>query len=112
MRRRASLVREDPSLGCVTRLGSELNVRSVPGSTYASFQDLALELIADLVREGQRGHEFRTGLDPEAAARAIFAAILGLDAMSLLMSGGADLEERSEEVVDLILRGLIERRYE
>jgi len=109
MRRRAGLVREDPSLGCVTRLGSELNVRSAPGSTYASFQDLALQLIADLIREGQRGHDFRTDLDPEAAARAIFATILGLDALSLLMSGGADLEERSEEVVDLVLRGLLAR---
>ncbi|HZD71660.1 MAG TPA: TetR family transcriptional regulator, partial [Actinomycetes bacterium] len=37
LRRRAALIREDPSLGCVTRLGSDLNVRSEPGSTYASF---------------------------------------------------------------------------
>ena len=109
LRRRSALIREDPSLGCVTRLGSELNVRSAPGSTYASFQDLALELITDLIREGQRGHEFRSDLDPEAAARAIIAAILGLDVLSQLMSGGADLEVRTEEVIDVILGGLLAR---
>lgn len=109
LRRRASLIREDPSLGCVTRLGSELNVRSESGSTYASFQDVALKLIAGLVGEGQRRGEFRADLDPEVIAQAIFAGIVGIDVLSSLMSGGQDLEERSEGLIDLILLGLLER---
>lgn len=104
--RRARLIREDPSLGCVTRLGSDLNVRSAPGSTYGGFQQLALDLIAGVVRDGQARGEFRAGLDPDGAARAVFAAIVGMDTLSLLLSGGTDLEERSEELVELILPGL------
>jgi AcrR family transcriptional regulator len=109
LERRTRLIREDPSLGCVTRLGSELNVRSGPGSTYASFQDLALTLIADFIRDGQRSDEFRADLDPDAAARAIFASIVGIDVLSLLISGGSDLEARTDELTDLILRGLVQR---
>ncbi len=107
LRRRARLLREDASLACVTRLGSELNVRSGPGSAYASFQDLALGLIADLVREGQARREFRADLDPEGAARAIFASIVGIDVLALLSSGGKDLEDRSDELIELILPGLV-----
>jgi hypothetical protein len=105
--RRAQLIRADPSLGCVTRLGSDLNVRSGPGSTYGGFQQLALDLIAGLVSDGQRRGEFRTGLDPDGVARAVFAAIVGMDTLSLLLSGGSDLEERSQELVELILPGLL-----
>jgi len=107
LRRRARLIGEDPSLGCVTRLGSELNVRSAPGSDYTGFQKLALGLIADLVREGQARREFRADLDPEAAARVVFAAIVGMDVLSLLFSEGKDLERRSDEFVELILVGLL-----
>ena len=108
LRRRAELIREDPSLACVTRLGAELNVRSGPGSTYASFQDLGMAPIAELVRHGQRSQEFRGDLDPEAAAATIFAALVGMDVMSLLMSGGGDLERRTEDLIDLILHGLLD----
>lgn len=105
--RRAELIHDDPSLGCVTRLGSELNVRSAPGSTYGGFQQLALDLIAELIRDGQARGEFRPGLDPGGTARAVFAAVVGMDVLSLLFSGGTDLKERSEELADLILPGLM-----
>jgi TetR/AcrR family transcriptional repressor of nem operon len=106
LRRRAQLLRDNPSLGCVARLGSELNVRSEPGSAYASFQDVALELIAGIVDHGRRTREFRADLDPEATARAIFAWILGLDTLSLLSSRGRDLASRSEEALALLLPAL------
>jgi AcrR family transcriptional regulator len=109
LRRRAQLILEDPALGCVTRLGSELNMRSSPESAYASYHDVALGMIADLVADGQRAGEFRADLRSEAAARAIFAAIVGIDSLSLLSSGGKDLEARSDELADLVLHGLLER---
>jgi AcrR family transcriptional regulator len=108
-RRRAQLILEDPALGCVTRLGSELNLRSSAESAYASFHDLALGMIAGVVSDGQRAGEFRADLRPEAAARAIFAAIVGIDSLSLLSSAGKDLEARSDEMADLVLHGLLER---
>ncbi len=107
-RRRAQLLREEPGLGCVTRLGSELNVRSSPGSTYAGFLDLALEGIAGIVREGQASGEFRADLDPDAMARVIFASVVGMDTLSLLFSGGEDLEERSEELLRVIQAALLD----
>jgi AcrR family transcriptional regulator len=106
MVRRAQLVRDDPSLRCVIRLGSELNVRSGSGSQYASFHDLAVDLIADLVAQGQRAGEFRRELDPGATARAIFAWIVGVDTLSLLASHGQDLEDRTAAVLDLLVPAL------
>jgi AcrR family transcriptional regulator len=106
MLRRAQLVRDDPSLRCVIRLGSELNVRSGSESEYASFHDLAVDLIADLVAQGQQAREFRGELDPQATARAIFAWIVGLDTLSLLASDGKDLKERTSEVLALLVPAL------
>ena len=108
LRRRAQLIREDPALLCVSRLGTELTARSSPGSVYASYHDLALGVLAELVADGQRGGAFRSDLRPEAAARAIFGAMVGMDSLSLLSSGGMDLEDRSEELVDLLLNGLVQ----
>ena len=109
MRRRAQLIREDPALLCVSRLGTDLTARSTPGSEYASYHDLALGLLADLVADGQRTGQFRADIRPVAAARAIFAAMVGMDALSLLSSGGKDLEDRSDELLDLLLEGLLKR---
>jgi AcrR family transcriptional regulator len=106
VKRRAQLLAEDLSLRCVTRLGSELNVRSGPGSEYASFQDLGIELIADLVEDGQRAGEFRSNLEPQAVARTLFAWIVGIDTLSQLFSDGKDLQERSEEMLTLLLPAL------
>lgn len=109
MRRRAQLIRQDPALRCVTRLGSELNLRSSSESIYASYHQLVLDTIADLVRHGQRAGAIRADVRPEAAARAIFAGIVGIDELSLLSSGGKDLEDRTDELTDLLLHGLLER---
>lgn len=105
-RRRNRLLAEDPSLGCVTRLGGELNTRSSPGSAFAAFHQAPIEMMAGFVRQGQEAGEFRSDLDAHAMARAIFAWVVGMDTLSLLSTGGKDLEERSEEVLALLLPGL------
>lgn len=109
LRRRAQLLREDPSLGCVTRLGSYFNERSAPGSVYASYLDERVAAIAGLVAEGQREGQFRADLDARGAARAIFASVIGVDTLSHLSSGGKDLEARTDELIDVLSNGLIER---
>jgi AcrR family transcriptional regulator len=106
LRRRAELVREDPSLHCVIRLGGELTARSGSGSEFASFQQLATGTIADLIRQGIRSGEFSRGLDPQATARAVFAWIVGMDSLSLLESAGKDLTQRTEEVLALLIPAL------
>jgi len=109
LRRRAQLVAGDPSLRCVIRLGSDLSARSGPDSEYASFQDLAVEGIADLIGRGIRSGEFGDQLEPRAAARAIFAWIVGMDSLSLLASDAKDLPERTEEVLELLIPALTAR---
>ena len=105
-RRRNRLLAKDPSLACVTRLGGELNTRSSPGSAFASSHEAPIAMLAGLVRRGQEVGEFRSDLDAGAAARAIFAWVVGTDTLSMLSTGGKDLEERSEEVLALLLAGL------
>lgn len=106
LRRRARLIVEDPTMHCVVRLGADLSVRSGPGSEYASFQKLAEQSIAELVGRGVRSGEFGAQVDPETVARAIFAWIVGMDSLSLLDSNGKDLEERTEEVLALLIPAL------
>lgn len=106
LRRRAELVREDPSLHCVIRLGGELTARSGPGSEFASFQQLATGTIADLIRRGIGSGEFSRGLDPAATARAVYAWIVGMDSLSLLDSAGKDLAQRTEEILALLIPAL------
>ena len=109
-RKRAQLVRDDPSFRCITRLGSQFNERSTPGSVYASFLDAGRGAVAALVADGQRRGEFRGDLDPEAAGRTIFAAVVGVDTLSHLSSRGKDFEDRIEELIDVLLHGLLERK--
>lgn len=106
LQRRSQLIRDDPTLLCVSRLGTELTARSAPGSVYASYHDLALGVIAGLVAEGQRTGQLRSDISPEAVARVIFGAMVGMDALSLLSSGGKDLEDRSADMTQLLLHGL------
>src|SRR5829696_5646617 len=103
---RARLLRENPSLRVVARLGSELNMRSGPGSDYAAFQGLALDLLRDLVEDGQRSGEFRPTIDPQHAASTIFALIVGLDTLSLLDSRGDDIVHRTDAALDLVMPAL------
>jgi len=94
---------------CVVRLGADLSVRSGPGSEYASYQALGIQSIAELIERGVHSGEFGAQLDPPSTARAIFAWIVGMDSLSLLDSGGKDLEERTEEVLDLLIPALAAR---
>ncbi|MGH3444706.1 MAG: TetR family transcriptional regulator [Nocardioidaceae bacterium] len=107
LRRRNKLIAEDPSFACVTRLGNEMTARSAPGSPYATSQEEAIRLIAGIVEAGQRRHDFRPGLDPQSTARSIFAWVTGIDALSLSTSGGEDLQQRSEEMLALLLPAML-----
>lgn len=103
---RARLLREDPSLRIVARLGAELNVRSGPESEYATFQHVALDFLQGLIEDGQRSGEFRTELDAGHAARTLFALIVGLDTLSLLDSSGEDITERTDAALELVIPAL------
>jgi len=106
LRARVRVLREDPALGCVLRLGSELGATAGPGSEFASFQESTIEYVSDLVRRGQSEGVFRTDLEPRATGEGIFAAMVGADRVSRLLSGRSDLERRTEKLLDLLVNGL------
>ena len=106
LRVRARLYADDPSLRCILRLGAELGATAGPGSEFAGYQDLAIETFAGIVRRGQEEGSMRTEVDPRSAGEAIFAAIVGADRLSRMLTGGADLEQRGQQLVDLLVHGL------
>ena len=106
LRRRAELLAADPSLRCVTRLGGDLMTRYGPGSEFEEFQELALDLIGGLLARGQREGGIRRDLPPRQTAETIFAAIIGIDQLSQLMSRGEDLPRRTGELLDLLIPAL------
>lgn len=106
VRTRARIYAEDPSMRAVLRLGAELGATAGPGSEFARFQELTVETFADIVRRGQRQGVIRAGLDPRATGEALLGALIGTDRMSRLLSGGSDLEARSERLLELLVAGL------
>lgn len=106
LRARVRVLRDDPSFGCVLRLGAELGATAAPGSAFASFNELTIGTFADLVRRGQSEGIVRPGIDARAAGETIFAAMVGVDRVSRLLSGRTDLERRTEDLLDIIVDGL------
>jgi len=106
LRLRARLYAEDPSARCILRLGSELGAKAGPDSEFARFQELTIETFAGIVRRGQADGTMRADVDPRKAGEAIFAAMIGADRVSRILSGGADLEQRGQELVELLVHGL------
>jgi TetR/AcrR family transcriptional repressor of nem operon len=106
LRTRAGLYTEDPSARCVLRLGAELGATAGPDSEFARFQDLTIETFARIVSRGQTEGTMRIDIDPRKAGEAIFAAMIGADRVSRLLSGGADIEQRAQELADLLAHGL------
>jgi AcrR family transcriptional regulator len=94
LRTRAGLYTEDPSARCVLRLGAELGATAGP------------ETFARIVSRGQTEGTMRIDIDPRKAGEAIFAAMIGADRVSRLLSGGADIEQRAQELADLLAHGL------
>lgn len=106
LRARVELLRQDPSAACVLRLGAELGATAGPGSEFARFQEVTIDTFTDIVRRGQDEGSIRAELDPRATGEAIFAAMVGTDRVSRLLSGRADLERRTDDMLDLLTRGL------
>ncbi len=106
VRVRAALLQEDRSLHCVLTLGAELGAQSGPDSEYSSYQETAIELLQALVTRGQAEGVFRDDVDPRRTAETIFATIVGIDLISDLLARGADLVQRSEDLLQLLRRAL------
>lgn len=107
LRRRAQLLVSEPSLGCFLRLASELGVRFGQGSEFAQSYAVPVAVMTELVARGQSEGVFRSELDPRAAGETIMATLLGTDELSKVTAGGADLPQRTETWLAVLLVGLI-----
>lgn len=103
---RARILTSEPSLGSFLRLASDLVARSGPGSEFAQSYELPITTFAELIRRGQAEGVFKPQIDPRAAAEAVFAASLGTDELAKVQSGGADLEQRTQRWLGILLAGL------
>jgi len=106
LRARARLLRDEPAFRGFLRLASDLGVVYGPGSEYARSYGVATTVFADLVERGQKEGILRADLKPWEAGEGIFAILLGADELSKMLSGGADLVERTEKLLDLIIASL------
>ncbi|KAA0235739.1 MAG: hypothetical protein JJLCMIEE_02067 [Acidimicrobiales bacterium] len=111
LRARVRLLDQDPSLRCVLTLGQDLRGEAEPGDQYAGFQELALGVFADLLAEGRADGSVRPDVEPTRDAWMAFAALIGMDALSGLMTDGKDLEERNEDLIDFLRRAVDPSRY-
>ena len=79
------------------------------GSTRETFE-VAVQTVADIIRQGQAGGELRIDLDPVVAAAGVLGALeLSVSGMvvGLVPAGSEQQVDRAKRVVsDLVLRGL------
>lgn len=96
----------DRSLRCLPRLSTDF-ARDPELSTHvAELHGTAIRFLSGLLREAGRAGELRPEVDPDVAARTIFAALVGIDEVSERETGGRDLMERGHELFGLLRHAL------
>ncbi|WP_345961656.1 ScbR family autoregulator-binding transcription factor [Streptomyces sp. BRB040] len=97
--------RRDPVVQAGARLQLERSLIGAPlPAPYVGWTQLITELLVDARAAG----ELRTGVAPEEAARLVVASFFGMQHISDVLHGRADLAERWAEVRRMILSALRE----
>jgi AcrR family transcriptional regulator len=99
---RAQLFVADRSLLCLPRLSTDFSRDPALAEHVAEMHGNAIRFIAGLLQEAERAGELNPAVDADAAARALFAALVGLGEVSERESQGRDLLERSREFWNLL----------
>lgn len=107
---RARAFATDRSLRCLPRLSTDLSRDPKLASFVAQLHANAIEPFAQLLREAKQAGELREAVDPDAAARTIFATIVGVDEVSERESRGKDLIDRSREFWGLLRLALARQK--
>lgn len=107
---RAKAFATDRSLRCLPRLSTDFSRDPQLATSVAELHANAVEPFARLLREAKRSGELREEVDPDAAARTIFATIVGLDEVSERESRGKDLIDRSRDFWTLLRLALAKAR--
>jgi len=103
----ASLVIENPSLSHVFQVELRQSGTFMKQYKPVKFQEF-LEILADIVRDGQKSGEFKTGIAPGVLKRAVFGA-LDETALNWILKGRKyDLAESANQLAQLFLSGILE----
>ncbi|MFE9676990.1 ScbR family autoregulator-binding transcription factor [Streptomyces sp. NPDC006259] len=99
----ASAFHQDPIVQAGARLQLERSLIGAPlPAPYVGWTQLITELLADARAAGQ----LREGVTPEEAARLIVASFFGMQHISDVLNGRADLPERWAELRKLLLSAI------
>jgi hypothetical protein len=99
---RAQVFMEDRSLQCLPRLSTDFSRDPALAEHVEDMHGSAIRFISGLLREAERAGELNPEVEPDAAARVIFAAMVGIGEVSERESQGRDLMERSREFWSLV----------
>ena len=100
-----SLVERDEALAEVLTIELRQSEKFIREYDNRGFQML-LDLLASIVREGQKAGEIRDGISPRLAARALFGALDEISLWGVLKQGRFDPARAAREVSTLMLEGL------
>ena len=102
-----SLVEKNPDLASVLVVELRQSAQLLKAADRQKLGAAYLELIGQVVREGQERGELDASISPGTAKRAIFGALDEL-ALGWLLSGRrASLKKTGQEVADWLVRGLL-----
>ncbi len=100
-------VKKNPKLAQVFQLELRQSNRFIKEYTGSKLKEY-LNLVGNLIEQGQREGIFRSDIHPGLAKRALFGA---LDEIAthwvLLKNGRYDLEESANQIADIFVRGLV-----
>jgi TetR/AcrR family transcriptional repressor of nem operon len=108
MREGVRLHRTDPNGRCVARLCWELGEDEKLRPLMVPFAENWFQVLETLFLRAQEEGDVRKAVDARALAETSFAAFIGMTDVAHLMSQGADLEERTEAFLELLLSAISE----
>ena len=100
-----SLVERDAALAEVLTIELRQSEKFIREYVNDGFRRL-LDLLARIVRDGQKAGEIRNGISPRLAARALFGALDEITLWGVLKRGRFDSARAAREVSTLVIEGL------
>jgi TetR/AcrR family transcriptional repressor of nem operon len=102
----ATMFESDPSARVIGRLCTEMS----PHPELSSHLNVWFELIADLIRQGQKEGDVRKNVDPQTTAETLAAAFIGIEQVSGALSGFTDIRRRIEGLRALVRAALLREK--
>jgi AcrR family transcriptional regulator len=102
----ATVYETDPSARVVGRLCTEMS----PHPELSSHLNVWFELIADLIRQGQKEGDIRKNIDPKTTAETLAAAFIGIEQISGALSRFTDIRRRVEGLRALVRAALLREK--